>query len=97
MPTRSASISLSRVKLICSCAEMPCAAAMPPSTAWPPPAAPSRIAASSIAAEAIACWLCARIWRAMWCWVTCAISCAITPASSDSVEVARNRPWWMKM
>ncbi len=92
MPTRSASHSLSRVKLISCCTAMPCAATMPPSIAWPPPMAPSRMAASSAAAEVMLCCCWLRIMRAMWCCVTCAVSCAITPASSDSVELASTVP-----
>ena len=44
MPTRSASFSLARVKLICCCMAAPCAMEMPPSAAsLDPVAAPSRM------------------------------------------------------
>src|SRR5204863_307616 len=63
MPTRSASSSLSRVKLIWCCAAIPWAATMPPSIACPPPIAPRRIAASRAAAEVRLCCCWSRLMR----------------------------------
>src|SRR5258705_220973 len=65
---------------------------MPPSIACPPPMAPSRIAPRSAAAVVRLCLDWSAIMRAMWCCVTCAVSCAMTPASSDSLELASTRP-----
>ncbi len=94
MPTRSASASLARVKLIWLWAARPCAAVTLPSTAslGRPVVAPIRIAASIAAAEARFARPAFCSERAMWRCVTCAISCASTPASSASLRVAVTRP-----
>ncbi len=94
IPTRSASDSLLRVKLIWFWIASPWAAVMVPSKASPgmPVVAPMRMAARTAAAEAMllrpAFWM----ERAMCRWVTWAISCARTPASSLSDTVAVTRP-----
>ena len=94
MPTRSASCSFSRVKLICDWIARLWAAEMAPMVASEPtPAtAPSRMAARVAAVETRL----ARDWfsrpRAMWRCVTCATSWASTAASSLSVAVSSSRP-----
>ena len=56
MPTRSASFSFARVKLICCCMAAPCAMAMPPRAAsLEPVAAPTRMAARMDATVAMLC------------------------------------------
>ena len=99
MPTRSASASLARVKLIWLCAARPCAAVTPPSTAslGRPVVAPIRIAASIAAIDAMFARPAFCSERAMWRCVTCAISCASTPASSASLRVAVTRPAFTPM
>src|SRR5688572_23340432 len=99
MPTRSASASLARVKLIWLWAARPCAAVTPPSTAslGTPVVAPIRIAASIAAIEAMFARPAFCSERAMWRCVTCAISCASTPASSASLRVAVTRPAFTPM
>ena len=93
MPTRSASFSLARVKLICCCMAAPCAMAIPPMVAsLEPVAAPTRMAARMAAMVAMLCRPAERTRRAMWRCVTCAISCASTPASCDSLRVASISP-----
>ena len=94
MPTRSASLSCVRVKLICDCAARPCAAVTEPSTAslGMPVVAPISTAARIAAADARLARPAFWIERAMWRWVTCAISCASTPASSPSLRVAVTSP-----
>ena len=58
---------------------------------------PTKMAATSAAAEAMP-WR-PRAWtaRAICRWVTCAISCASTLASCASFEVAVMRPWLRPM
>ena len=99
MPTRSASASLARVKLIWLWAARPCAAVTPPSTAslGRPVVAPIRIAASIAAIDAMFARPAFCSERAMWRCVTCAISCASTPASSASLRVAVTRPAFTPM
>ena len=93
MPTRSASFSLERVKLICCCMAAPCAIETAPNVAsLEPVAAPIRMAARMPAIVAMLWRPCERTRRAMWRWVTCAISCASTPASCASLRVASTSP-----
>ena len=88
MPTRSASISSLRVKLIDFCAIRP----------WPPAStaigasplwllAPAAIAPSSTSAISGASFFESSNARCRWFWVMWPISCATTPASSLSSRV----------
>ncbi len=90
-PTRSASASWLRVKLICFCTCPACTARM---AAGPMPgtATPKITAANVAAALGKDIWLAVSIARCKCCWVTWPISCAKTDANSLSDSVASMSP-----
>ena len=92
MPSRSASSSFARVKLICAWTMPACTPAMAAAAASEEMVAPSNTAPSRSRDAGPLKRLYSSNARNRWFWVTWAISWAITEASSLSDSVASTRP-----